>query len=373
MVDIDNRLNTFLATAIKHKASDLHLKPDTKPHIRIEGRLRPLGSPQLSELDCSAIILSMLDENRRKALKENLEIDFALELVGIGRFRVNTFMAQGQYEAVIRVISPMAKTLEELALPEALESLALLRDGLILVAGPTGSGKSSTLAAMIDIINANLSKRIITIENPVEILHSNKKSLITQREIGIDTYSFSGALRATLRQDPDVIMVGEIRDKETADAAIQAAQTGHLVLSTIHAGNTEEALSRLAGLFPLGDRDNINETLSTIIKGIVVQKLLMDVNQHPIPAVEIMTNSSRMQDFISGKTRSASMQTIIEESSIHGMQTMDAHIVNLVMRKKISYEVAVQSANHVQWVTTKLKELGIKKPAAQNYPIQPRL
>jgi twitching motility protein PilT len=357
--EINPRLKQFLAAAIKNKASDLHLQPQAKPYIRIDGKLRALGTDALSEEACKDIILSTLDEKLLRVLEEKLEIDYALNIPEMGRFRVNTFHAQGSYESVIRIVSLSPRSLVDLRIPESVKSLALHQDGLVLVAGSTGSGKSSTLAALIDVINSTSAKRIITIENPVEIIHTNKKSLITQREIGLDTVSFAGALRSALRQDPDVILVGEIRDKETAEAAVEAAQTGHLVFSTIHAGSSEETVIRLANLFPLEDRENIRDTLSAILRGVLVQKLIRDVDDKPLPVVEIMVNSTRMQDAIAGKASSDSIQQIIEESGIHGMQTMDGALVDMVIQKMITRDTALVTARNSQWVQQKLKAVGL--------------
>jgi twitching motility protein PilT len=357
--DIDKRLKTFLATAIKNKASDLHIQPNSKPHIRIDETLRALSSAPLTPQESEEIILSTMEENTKKFLLENHEADYALNIPNMGRFRVNTFMAQGALESVIRIISLEPKSIADLRLPASLEEMVQVKDGLILIAGSTGSGKSSTLSGMIDFINGHYAKRIITIENPVEILHTNKKSLITQREIGIDAKSFAGALRSVLRQDPDVIMVGEIRDKETADAAIQAAQTGHLVLSTIHAGNSEEAIIRLTNLFPLNDRENVRETIAVILKGIVVQKLLLDVNKQTVPVVEILVNTSRVQDLVSGKTASEGFQKVISEGGYSGMQTMDQHLVDLAIKKIISVDTAINNAVHPQFVKGELKQIGM--------------
>jgi len=356
---IDPRLKAYLNTAVKHKASDLHLQPLAKPHLRIEGKLKPIGNDLLSAEDSEVIILSAMDDKLKAALETNLEVDYALTIPNLGRFRVSSYMAQGCHEAVFRLVMPSPKTLQELRIPAIAEKLALQKDGLILVAGPTGSGKSSTLAGMIDIINESSSKRIITIENPVEILHTNKRSLITQRELGIDTNSFAGALRAVLRQDPDVIMVGEIRDKETADAALQAAQTGHLVLATIHAGNAEEAIIRLTNLFALEERDNIRSVLASLIRGVLVQNLVKDIKGDRLPLVEILINSSRMQDVISGEAKADTFLQVLEESDVHGMQTMDQHIIKLTLEKHLTPEVALEKARNKHFVQIQLKKVGM--------------
>lgn len=360
MTSIHPKLKAYLATAIKHNASDLHLQPNTKPHIRIDHSLAAVGKEILTPDFVNELILSSLDEKQQKVLIEEYEVDYALTIPEVGRFRVNAYTAQGNYESVIRVVAPAPRSASELQLPIVIEELALKSSGLVLVAGSTGSGKSSTLASMVDVINCREFKKIVTIENPVEILHTNKKSIITQREIGLDTNSFSSALRGALRQDPNVIMVGEIRDKETADAAIQAAQTGHLVLSTIHAGSAEEAIIRITNLFPLGDRENVRETIASVLKGIVVQKLLTDVTKKRVPACEVLINTARVTSILTGDSKEP-LERAMQEGSIYKMQTLDQHLVKLVVDKKITLAVALSAANNEQATRTDLKNMGIIK------------
>lgn len=360
MVNLHPQFKAYLATAIKHSASDLHLQPETKPHIRIDNSLVAIGKDVLNKDFVRELVLSTLDETQKRFLATNLEIDYALNIPELGRFRINAYTAQGSYEAVIRVVSGSPKSIIELRLPPIVGDLAMEHSGLILVAGSTSSGKSSTLSSMVDAINKQEYKKIVTIENPVETLHTNYKSIVTQREIGLDTLSFAAALRSALRQDPDVIMVGEIRDKETAEAAIQAAQTGHLVLSTIHAGNAEEVITRMASLFPQGDRDSVKETLASIVRGVIVQKLLPDMKKKRVPALEILINTPRVTDVILGVSNESYI-TAMKEGQHYGMQTMDQHLIKLATDLTISVNMALNTAQNRQFVEMELKNVGVIK------------
>lgn len=358
-------MRALLAFAVKNDGSDLHLKANAFPFLRVKGKLVPIGQQKLSSAACQGIVFATMTEHQKAEFASKKELDYGLKIEGIGRFRVNAYTAQGETEAVLRVIQEGAKSTTDLRLPPTLNKLASQKDGLVLVAGSTGSGKSTTLAAMIDYVNKNLEKRIITIENPVEIIHTDIKSVISQREVGGDTDSFGVALRSILRQNPDIILIGEIRDKETADSAIQAAQTGHLVFSTIHAGTAEETIARFAGLYPSEERPNIKRALALSLKGVLAQRLIVDKQNRKLPVLEIMTSSNRIQqamladaDDLPGKEN---ITKIISESEMNGMTTLDQYLIKLITNDVISIEAALNEAVNPLGLKQALHQRGYKQ------------
>lgn len=358
-MNIHPRLNTFLITAIKHESSDLHLLPGSAPQLRKKGKLRPVGEKALTEAEVKEMIFSTMSSEQQQFLHENHEIDYAIELPDKGRFRINAFQAQGQYAAAFRLLPLNVQTLEELNLPLIDRKLALAESGLVLVAGSTGSGKSTTVSAMIDVNNDQRAVRIITIENPVETVHRNRTAVISQREVGLDTDSFAKALRSVLRQDPDIIVIGEVRDRDTAEAAIYAAQTGHLVFATIHAGSSEEAVQRYINLFPHEEREVIRETLAVVLNGIVVQKLIMDVKRTRIPVQEVLVNTDRVSRLIRDAGHGEKYKKVITEGEAHGMQTMEQVLVRMVRNKQLDASEALKSAPDVRTVRTELRQLNL--------------
>lgn len=355
-MNIHPRLKTFLTTAINNDASDVHLKPNTAPHIRIKGVLKPVGEKPLSEAENEAMIFSTLSSEQQAYLQKHNEMDYAIFLENKGRFRVNTYRAQGRWESVMRLLPPEIKNMAQLHLPPVNRKLALLNDGLVLVAGDTGSGKSTTLAAMIDVINTERAKNIITIENPVEAVHENKRSIISQREVGLDTDSFAQALRSVLRQDPDVILIGEIRDRDTAEAALQAAQTGHLVFATIHAGSSEEAVQRYLNLFPAEERESVRETLAVVTAGIVVQKLVLDTKRQRRPVQEVLVNTDRAARLIRDANHTEKYRHVIAEGAAHGMQTMEQVLVWMVQKKILDVNTALAAAPDTRTLRNELRK-----------------
>lgn len=343
--DINNHLIVLLKTAVKHEASDLHLKANSRAFLRIKGKLIPCGSDTISSEQLREMIMSTMSEDQRELFYKLKEVDYGLRIPNVGRFRVNAYTAQGEVEAVLRVIQEGARNTENLKLPPVINKLAAEKDGLVLVAGSTGSGKSTTLAAMIDYVNKNYPKRIITIENPVEILHNDVKSVISQREVGGDTDSFASALRSILRQNPDIILIGEIRDRETADSALQAAQTGHLVFSTIHAGTAEETISRFAGLYPADERPGVKRSLAYSLKGVLAQRLIVDKTGSKLPVLEIMTSTDRITQAMladaDDQPGKESITKVIAESELYGMMTLDQYLLKLVVNKVITVEAAI--------------------------------
>lgn len=319
----------LLEIATKEGASDLHITVGVPPVMRINGRLEKIGDTPLKPQDTSDLIKDLLDGRQMNHLIEQGEVDFSYAQQGIGRFRANIFRQRGSYGIAIRVVPVTVPTIDSLKLPPILKDLSLKRRGLILVTGPTGSGKSTTLAAMVNHMNHNRGDHIITIEDPIEFLHSHNKCMINQREIGNDSNSFSNALRAALRQDPDVILVGEMRDLDTISTAVTAAETGHLVLSTLHTVGAAKTADRIIDVFPPHQQQQIRTQLAAVLEGIISQQIIPRADgRGRVAAFEIMTATPAAKNLIrEGKTHQ--LQTIIETGAKHGMQTMDASLMNL--------------------------------------------
>lgn len=353
-------LNEILAMAIKAKASDVHIKAGLPPVYRIDGGLRPLPNvPRLTPENIRKMTYAMLSERQREEFEKNHELDLAYGVQGLGRFRVNMFTQRGSISAVLRTIPFNVATLEELKLPPVIKKIAQNQRGLVLVTGTTGSGKSTTLASMIDAINSNRTEHIITIEDPIEFLHRDKKSIINQRELGVDTQSFAGALKSSLRQDPDVILVGEMRDYETIDTALTAAETGHLVLSTLHTVDAQETVNRIVGVFPPYQQRQVRLQLSAILKGVVSQRLVPCADgKGRVPAVEVMVSTARVRELIDDKEKTKLLRDTIQNGyETYGMQTFDQSLMRLLNNELITYEEALrQSSNPDDF---KLKYSGI--------------
>ncbi len=333
------RILDLLKIAIEQKASDLHITVGIPPVIRINGMLKKLQKKPLNPQATEQLTAEIVSKNQMKYLQQNGEIDFSYSSEW-GRFRVNAYRQLGNYALAIRSIPLQVPTIDSLKLPPILKDLALKQRGLLLVTGPTGSGKSTTLAAMIQYINNSRNCHIITLEDPIEYLHKHDKSIINQREIGNDSQNFASALRAALRQDPDVILVGEMRDLETIQIAITAAETGHLVLSTLHTIGAAKTIDRIIDIFPSQQQQQIRIQLSTVIEGIISQQLLTRADDKGrIAALEIMIATSAIRNLIrEGKTYQ--IQTIIQTGSKFGMNTMDNAILNLYEQKLINKDTA---------------------------------
>ncbi|MCA1796337.1 MAG: type IV pilus twitching motility protein PilT [Geobacteraceae bacterium] len=353
-------LNDILAMAVKANASDVHIKAGVPPVYRIDGGLRPLPNvPRLTPESIRKMTYSMLSERQREEFENNHELDLAYGVQGLGRFRVNMFTQRGSISAVLRTIPFNVSTLEELNLPPVIKSITQNKRGLVLVTGTTGSGKSTTLASMIDAINSNRTEHIITIEDPIEFLHRDKKSIINQRELGVDTQSFAGALKSSLRQDPDVILVGEMRDYETIDTALTAAETGHLVLSTLHTVDAQETINRIVGVFPPYQQRQVRLQLSAILKGVVSQRLVPKADgKGRVPAIEVMVSTARVRELIDDKEKTKLLRDTIQNGyESYGMQTFDQSLMKLLNDGLITYEEALrQSSNPDDF---KLKYSGI--------------
>jgi len=339
------KLIEILTLSVKKNASDVHLKAGLVPVIRKHGKLRPLeqGLAQLTSAEIEEMALEILDEQQKESFRLHREIDVGYGVSGLGRFRINIFRQRGTVRMVVRNIPFNVPTLEELNLPKILKKIVAAERGLILVTGVTGSGKSSTLAAMIDFINSTQNLHILTIEDPIEFLIRDRKSIISQRELGLDTSTFSNALRAALRQDPDVILIGEMRDRETIEIAIQAAETGHLVLSTLHTSDAQESVNRIIGAFEPHQHDQIRRQLAAVLKAVISQRLARRKDKTGfVPAVEILLTNQRVKEMIADATRTNGLTAVIEESaSTMGMQSFDQSLMSLLTQDLIEYEEAL--------------------------------
>ena len=357
-------INDLLKIATERRASDLHLKVGSYPVIRVSGQLMALSElSRLTQEDTIAMAFSIMSGRQKQKFKDHFEIDLAYSVPGLGRFRVNIFQQRGTVGLVLRVIPSKILTTEELMLPPVLKTIADERRGLILVTGTTGSGKSTSLAAMIDYINTTRTEHIMTIEDPIEFLHRDKKSLVNQREVEVDTKSFAAALRSALRQDPDVILVGEMRDYETIETALNAAETGHLVLSTLHTLDATETINRIISVFPPHQQKQIRLQLAAVLKAAISMRLLPKADgTGRVPAVEVMRTTNFMRDCIENKDKTKMIHDAIAQgTSQYGMQTFDQSIYQLYKRELISMEEALRRATNPD--EFKLKLAGIESTA----------
>jgi twitching motility protein PilT len=343
MFDIDNALRLLVATG----GSDLHLKVPSRPLIRVDGRLKPIeGLPQLTAEDTEAAVRHILDDPVKLAeFVEDHEVDFSYAIEGVARFRVNAFRQRGWASLVIRAIPAAIQSIEELNLPPVIRELAEEERGIVLLTGTTGSGKSTTLAAMIDHINSTMAKHVMTIEDPIEFLHTDKQSAINQREIGADTASFKRALRRVLRQDPDVILVGEMRDEETVHTALSAAETGHLVFSTVHTVDAAETVNRLIDFFPPHMHQQVRAMLAGTLKGAVSQRLVPAAEGRGRVAVcEVLRMTGRVRDMIMDPQQTGKLNEVIADGGYYGMQTFDQALFGHLKAGRVTMEQAVQAA-----------------------------
>ena len=343
-----SHLHRILAHAVACGASDLHLKVPAAPSLRIDGRLRAVeGHPPLQPADTERFADQLFASapSKGEEFRGTGECDLSYACPGVGRFRVTVFRQRGSVSIVARVVPFRVATLDELCLPAAVARLAGEERGIVLVTGTTGSGKSTTLAAMIDRINATSSKHVVTIEDPIEVLHPDQRSLINQREIGLDTESFRSALRRVLRQDPDVIMIGEIRDEVTMETALNAAETGHLVLSTMHTLNATETVNRAIGFFPLHQQAQVRAMLAGTLRGVVSQRLVPRADRPGrVAAVEVMVTTGRARDAILDPDQTGSLHAIIRDGEYYGMQTFDQSLFALVTAGMVSLDEAAAAA-----------------------------
>src|SRR5438477_2680339 len=342
-------INDLLKIASERKASDLHLKVGSHPVLRINGELIPLvETKRLMQEDTIAMAFSIMSNRQKQKFKDNLEIDIAYSVPGLGRFRCNVFQQRGTVGLVLRVIPVKIMTVRELGLPMVLEKICNEQRGMILCTGTTGSGKSTTLAAMIDYINSQRTEHVITIEDPIEFLHRDKKSIVNQREVEVDTRSFAAALRSALRQDPDVILVGEMRDYETIETAITAAETGHLVMSTLHTLDATETINRIISVFPPHQQKQVRLQLGAVLRAIVSQRLVPRADgKGRVAAVEILKTTGRVKELIEDKDRTKEISDAIAQGHVaYGMQTFDQSLMSLVKQNLITYQEALRRASN---------------------------
>lgn len=361
-------LQDLMRTVIKNRASDLHLKPYAPPTVRLDGQLVPIGSEELTEEQSRYLVLSALSPNKRARLSGLQEVDHAYKCFGV-RFRVNAFLERGHISAAFRMINSTVPSFEELGLPQSLEHLASLQDGLVLITGPAGSGKSTTLASVIDWINERRRTHVVTIEDPIEFHHRDKTAYISQREVGTDTASFVEALKQALRQDPNVIMVGEMRDAETIMTAVTAAETGHLVLSTLHTPNTVQAIDRIVDSFEGNAQKQVRTLLASSLRGVVSQKLLNRCDGGGrIPAVEVLINTSTVSShIIDGQTQE--IYQYMQRGQSEGMQTFTQSLLSLLERGMITYEDAAHVADRKTELRLATEQGGQRERAMANRQI----
>ncbi|HEX2049031.1 MAG TPA: PilT/PilU family type 4a pilus ATPase [Actinomycetota bacterium] len=354
-------IHDFLQHMVDRKASDLHIKPGGPPCLRLHGHLVRTEFDVLTSTQTAAAANQMMDDEQRALLASAGEVDFAHSEPGLGRFRVNVFRQRGSIGIACRRVLPGTPSLDSLGLPPAVRMLANEHRGLLLVTGPTSSGKTTTTGAMIGHINETRSCHILTIEDPIEILHNDRQAIVSQREIRADTTDFATALRAAMRQDPDVIFVGEIRDQETVKAALQAAETGHLVVSTLHTTDVSETVNRIIGFFPPHQQQQIRVAIAGSLKGIVSQRLLPHANgKQRVPAVEILVMNGRIRDLILDPEKTHMIHDIVAESGFYGMQTFDQALLALYREGRVSLEDAMAGATSPHDLQIALKQEGLQ-------------
>src|SRR5512146_2781322 len=362
-------IDDLLRIAMERKASDLHLKVGNYPHIRVDGELVALSEqPRVSAEEMLNMAFSMMSNRQKQKFKENAELDMAYGVAGLGRFRVNVFQQRGNVGLVLRVIPTKIKPIDELYLPRIVDKICEEQRGLVLVTGVTGSGKSTTLAAMIDRINSTRAEHIITIEDPIEFLHRDKKGFVNQREVEVDTPSFGSALRAALRQDPDVILVGEMRDLETIHTALLAAETGHLVLSTLHTLDATETIQRIIAVFPPPEQKQIRLLLASTLRAIVSQRLVRKSDGiGRVPAAEIMITPEYIRDCVVNPEKTRLIREAIASGvSQYGMQTFDQSIYDLYTKELITLEEALLYASNADEFKLRIQGIRSTSDAARD-------
>ena len=339
-------LAELLRYTVEQRGSDLHVKTGSPPHVRVDGKLLPAPFERVSPADGERMAFQILPKDRADEFVETSEADFALSLSGLGRFRVNVFRQRGSVGLVFRRVLPGIPSFETLGLPSVVRRLAEEPRGMVLVTGPTGSGKTTTIAAMIDHINETKSVNVVTIEDPIEVLHVDKTSIVNQREIGTDTADYAMAMKRVLRQDPDVIFIGEMRDPETVWAALAAAETGHLVLSTLHTTNAVETVNRIVDFFPPHQQKQVRLSLASSLRGVISQRLLERADQKGrVPSIEVLVNTGRVFDRIVDPNQGGeSIEEIIADGEYYGMQTFDQSVFNLYKNGMVDLRISLQQS-----------------------------
>ncbi|HEX8566675.1 MAG TPA: type IV pilus twitching motility protein PilT [Pyrinomonadaceae bacterium] len=363
---MSNKIDDLLRVATSFGASDLHIKAGAFPVMRVSGELRPVaGANRLSQDETLDMAFGMMSNRQKQHFKEAFEVDLGYGVSGLGRFRVNVFQQRATIGIVARVIPDRIRNISELGMPPVIEKISDEHRGLILVTGTTGSGKSTTLAAMIDRMNATRNSHIVTIEDPIEFLHRDKKSFVTQREVDVDTRSFAEALRGALRQDPDIILVGEMRDLETIETALTAAETGHLVLSTLHTLDAAETITRIISAFPPYQQKSIRIQLAGLLKAVVSQRLIRSAKGNGrVPAAEILVSTALIRDYIVNEEKTSQIRDAISAgTSQYGMQTFDQSLFYLYQSGLISLEEALRGASNAD--EFRLRLAGVQNTSAQ--------
>ncbi|MFT7880329.1 MAG: PilT/PilU family type 4a pilus ATPase [Sulfurimonas sp.] len=358
---MEEKLKLFLRTMISNGGSDLHLKSGAITRVRLNGKLKLMGKEELSAEDVDSIARAITTTEQYEKLKIDKNLDFTYVLGEEHRFRVNFFYQMDGLSAVFRIIPVKILSIDELGLPEVIKRFTEAQRGLVLVTGVTGSGKSTTLAAMIDKINRETNKHIITVEDPIEFIHKDRGCLINQRAIGQDTHSFSDALRAALREDPDIILVGEMRDLETIDIALHAANTGHLVFSTLHTLDAKETIDRVVGMFAKEEQNRIRSSLASVLEGIISQRLIPTKKGGRIAGIEVLRKTARIEQLIVESRDFEIPDALFEGKEIYGTQTFDQHLLDLIKADVITEEVALEYASNPS--DLKLKMQGVGKGA----------
>jgi len=358
-------VRTLLKVMVDQEASDMYLTVEAPPTYRVHGSTQPANMPAFTNEQLEALALALMRGQQRGEFEEKMEMNLALYYKELGRFRVNIFRQRGNVGLVFRHIKAEIQTVEQLRLPEIIKDIAMTKRGLVLVVGATGSGKSTSLAAMIDYRNEVHPGHIITVEDPIEFVHGHKKSLITQREVGFDTLSFQNALKNTLRQAPDVILIGEIRDTETMEAAITFAETGHLCIGTLHSNNANQAIERIMNFFPVERHAQIYLQLSLNLRAIISQRLVPSLDGKRVPALEIMMDTPRIKDLVK-KAEIDTLKEAMEQGIEEGCQTFDHVLLQLYKEEKISLEQALINADSANNLRLKIKLEGLKGDDAIN-------
>jgi twitching motility protein PilT len=353
-------LEPYLRALVELLGSDLHCKVGSAPRVRIDGVLRTLQAPALTAADTEQMLREVLRPDLLEHFTRTSEVDFACSLPGVGRFRVNAFRSRGTVGLVVRRVAVGAVGLDDLGLPPAVGQLALEPRGLVLVTGPTGSGKTTTLAAMIDRINTMREVHVVTIEDPIEVLHEDKRAMINQREVGLDTAGFATALRAAMRQDPDVILVGEMRDEETVRAALSAAETGHFVLSTLHTTDAQETVNRIVDFFPTHEQQQVRVALAGVLRGIVAQRLVPRADGLGRCCIaEVLVATGRIAEAVLDPAKTNTINELVSQGAYYGMQTFDQHLVALVRDGIVTVDDAAAVASRPHDLSVELRRLGL--------------
>jgi twitching motility protein PilT len=354
--------NSWLEELVNGEGSDLHVKVGSAPMVRLPEGLHRLDRDPLSPIETQAIADGIVPEDRKAALHDRGEVDFAYSVANVGRFRANVFRQRGSVSMVLRKLRFGGPSFEEVGLPDVVKELANEHRGLILVTGPTGSGKTTTLAAMLDYINKTKAVHIVTIEDPIEVLHRDEVASINQREIGNDTGDFLTALRAALRQDPDVILIGEMRDTETVRAALQAAETGHLVMSTLHTVDATETINRVIDFFPPYQQKQVRLALAGTLRGILCQRLVPTVDGSRTPALEVMVNTGRIAERIADPEKTHEIKDVIRDGGYYGMVTFDQWLLKLLQQGRISTESAFKAVSNRHDFELAMQQAGLAIP-----------